>query len=180
MVADNAPLRSPRIQTEVRLTPTYMPENDWTRAIRLAPGLLTVCLVVFFANAASAESDIADTMENRRALAERYVAVALPVMLEDIEEASAENIPAGLERDLYLQMIGDVLTIESLEAIIVPALTTHFTVREIEALSEFYETPVGNAILTKYSAYIADIQPGIVDLVLQALSRTQEALGVRE
>ena len=127
-----------------------------------------------------AESDIADTMENRRALAERYVAVALPVMLKDIEEASAKNIPDGVERDLYLQMIGEALTIESLEAIIVPSLMTHFTVEEIEALSAFYETPVGNAILTKYPAYIADIQPGIVDIVLQALSRTNEALGVRE
>ena len=164
----------------MRPTRNFTREYDPTRVIRLAPGLLAACLVAFFANAASAGSDIADTMENRRALAERYVAVALPVMLEDIEEASAENIPAGVERDLYLQMIGDVLTIESLEAIIVPALTTHFTIREIEALSEFYETPVGNAILTKYSAYVADIQPGIVDLVLQALSRTQEALGARE
>ncbi|MDE0390669.1 MAG: DUF2059 domain-containing protein [Rhodospirillales bacterium] len=177
---DNAALRSPRMQTELRLTRTHTPENDLTRAIMLAPGLLAVCLIVFFANAALADSDIADTMENRRALAERHVALTLPVMLKDIEEASAETFPAGVERDLYLQMIREVLNIESLEAIIVPAMTTHFTVEEIEALSEFYETPAGSAILTKYSAYIADMQPGLVDIVLQALSRTKEALGMKE
>ena len=168
------------MRTELRLTPTCTPAHDRARAIGLAPGFLAVCLIVFFAHAALAGSDIADTMANRRALAERHVAVALPVMLKDIEEASAENFPDGVERDLYLQMIGEVLTIESLEAIVVPAMTTHFTVEEIEALSVFYETSVGNAILTKYSAYIADIQPGIVDIVLQALSRTQEALGAKE
>ena len=52
---------------------------------------IPVCLIVFVANVSLAQSDIADTMENHRALAEHYAAIPLPLMLKDIEEASAES-----------------------------------------------------------------------------------------
>ena len=52
---------------------------------------IPVCLIVFVANVSLAQRDIADTMENRRAIAERYAALSLPLMLKDIEEASAES-----------------------------------------------------------------------------------------
>ena len=52
---------------------------------------IPVCLIVFVANVSLAQSDIAGTMETRRAIAERYAALSLPLMLKDIEEASAES-----------------------------------------------------------------------------------------
>ena len=55
------------------------------------PPDIPVCPIVFVANVSLAQSDIADTMENRRALAEHYAAISLPLMLKDIEEASAES-----------------------------------------------------------------------------------------
>ena len=52
---------------------------------------IPVCLIVFVANVSQAQSDITGKIENRRALAERYAAISLPVMLKDIEETSAES-----------------------------------------------------------------------------------------
>ena len=65
--------------------------NTIVRAMWIAWGLLLICLVVFVANVSLAQSNIADTMENRRALAEHYAAISLPLMLKDIEVASAES-----------------------------------------------------------------------------------------
>ena len=52
---------------------------------------IPICLIVFVANVSLAQSNIADTMENRRALAEHYAALSLSLMLKDIEVASAES-----------------------------------------------------------------------------------------
>ena len=52
---------------------------------------IPVCLIVFVANVSQAQSDIAGKIETRRVLAERYAALSLPLMPNDIEEASAES-----------------------------------------------------------------------------------------
>ena len=52
---------------------------------------IPICLIVFVANVSQAQSDITGKIETRRALAERYAALSLPVMLKDIEETSAES-----------------------------------------------------------------------------------------
>ena len=52
---------------------------------------IPVCLIVFVANVSQAQSDITGKIETRRVLAERYAALSLPLMPNDIEEASAES-----------------------------------------------------------------------------------------
>ncbi len=53
----------------------------------------------------------------------------------------------------------------------VPAMVRNFTADEIEALVDFYSSPIGISIMKKFPGYLADVQPGIVRLVLQSLQR---------
>ena len=62
------------------------------------PPDIPVCLIVFVANVSQAQSDITGKIETRRVLAERYAALSLPLMPNDIEEASA--VVLGFEIDL--------------------------------------------------------------------------------
>ena len=142
----------------------------WTAQI--ARGVLSVCLVVLGATVAAAQSNPPDTMDNRRMLAQHYADVTMPVMLEDVKEGTTKNIPAGPQRDRVRKLLNEVLTIETLEEIAIPAMVRHFTVEELSALIEFYQSPVGNSILRKFGAFTADIQPAVMEIVLEAVLST--------
>ena len=119
------------------------------RVVWFAQGLSAIVLVVASVGIAIAQSDAIGDLDNRRALAEQLAAETLPVMLEDVEANTVNRFPDGPERDLYRQLLKEVLVVEKMAEILVPAIARHFTSEEIMALLAFYRSPVGRSILNK-------------------------------
>ena len=48
-----------------------------------------------------------------------------------------------------------------LERAVVSSMVRHFTVRELNALADFYGSPEGRSAMNKFGAYMADVMPVI-------------------
>lgn len=144
--------------------------------MRIVRGLLVVVLTILIANAAAAADT--DTLESRRAAAERYMLTTLPLMLLDLEEAAVPRFLEGAERELYRRMMHEtfveMFTKDNQERLLIAPMVRHFTTAEIEAMNAFYTSPIGQSVLRKFGRYMADIQPAIMELVAQAIRRTME------
>ena len=147
---------------------------------RMAIRSLQVCILALMVGAAAAQSGVDEKLDERLALAEQVAAVTIPIILEDVEARALATAPAGPERDVFQEFLKEVVVVEELAEVLVPAVARHFTAEEIGALLEFYDSPVGTSILKKYGAYTAEVQPAISALVLKAVRRAQEALGTNE
>ena len=150
------------------------------RVTSFAQGLSAIVLAVANVGIAIAQSDAIGDLDHRRALAEQLAAETLPIMFEDVEANTVNGFPEGPERDLYRQLLKEVLVVGKMAEILVPVIARHFTSEEIMALLAFYQSPVGSSILNKFGAYSAEIQPAISAMVYEAMERTADALETRD
>lgn len=117
-------------------------------------------------------ADIPDTLGNRLAAAQRYLdAVSMEAMMLDVATESAKNFPEDA-RPSYIQYMTKTIRLNVIEGAALTAMTQHFTVKELNALAEFYGSPEGRSAMKKFGAYMADITP----TVLQELQRAQKQL----
>lgn len=117
---------------------------------------------------------VLDTQENRIAAARQYVRVApLKNMIDDSVGEIAKNLPED-QRAQFVHLMTKVIRIELLEDSAVTSLVKHFTVSEINALAEFYGSPVGQSILKKLGKYMADVMPVIQREIIRAGNAIQE------
>jgi hypothetical protein len=124
--------------------------------------------------AVSAAAQPADTPENRRAAAARYIA-AIPVetMVTDmIDGMTAQQPPAN--RSAFKTMMRKLMRVDFIERITVDGMTKHFTVQEIDAMTRFYASPEGQSITKKFGPYMADIMPAIQQEVIRAAQKAAE------
>jgi len=103
--------------------------------------------------------DIPDTPGNRQAAAERYLAIApMDSMMRDTIEKTSENFPEG-QRKIFVEFMTKYVRINVLERAAVSSMVRHFTVRELNALADFYGSPEGRSVMNKFGAYMADVMP---------------------
>ena len=104
---------------------------------------------------------VPDTPANRLAAAKRYLKAVPPMeMVWETLSQLANQIPEE-RREEFKKALTQVVTSERIEKITLDAITKHFTVREIDALSAFYGSPEGRSITKKFTAYMADVMPAI-------------------
>ena len=104
---------------------------------------------------------LADTPANRLAAAKRYLKAVPPSeMVADTLDRVADQVPAE-RREEFKKALAKVVSSERIEALTLQAVTKHFTVKEINALTAFYGSPEGRSITKKFSAYMADVMPVI-------------------
>ena len=87
------------------------------RVTLFAHGLTAIILVVTNVGVAIAQSDVIGDRDNRRALAEQLAAETLPIMFEDVEANTVNRFPEGPERELYRQLLKEVLVVERMAEI---------------------------------------------------------------
>ena len=120
-------------------------------------------------------ADIPDTPGNRQASAERYLSVApLDSMMKDMVEKTAENLPTG-ERKAYVEFMTKYVRIQVLERSVVSSMVRHFTVRELNALADFYGSPEGRSAMKKFGVYMADVMPVIQQEMARAVQQYKDA-----
>ncbi len=118
---------------------------------------------------------VADTPENRRREAERYLQATPPkAMFADLAEKAAMNLPPA-DREKFKQMMTSSLDIDALTKAMTDAMVKHFTADELKALADFYGSPVGKSAMSKFGAYMAEIMPTIQAEMVKAQAKANQS-----
>jgi uncharacterized protein len=111
--------------------------------------------------------DIADNADNRQAAAKRYLGVApIENMMREAVESTSRNLPEE-QRKTFVEFMTKSLKIDVLEKSVVSTMANHFTVGELNALTDFYGSPEGKSAMKKFGAYMSEIMP----VIQQEMSR---------
>jgi hypothetical protein len=114
--------------------------------------------------AAAAIAQAPDTVESRRAAAERFAElVDVQPIIDKCLEGLSDLKPE--ERQRIRVLLKKHLDVARLRELKVSAMASTFTTRELTAMDEFYRTPEGRSILVKYGAYLANVLPAVSEEV---------------
>lgn len=139
--------------------------------------ILSVVLLIFLSACAGLKKEAADTPENRKAQAEKYLQVnSFEEMLNDSVSEMSKQIPEE-NRQKFVDGMKGGIQVDALKTVAIESMTKHFTVKELEALTAFYGSPEGKSVMKKFGAYMADVMPVIQQQVMQALQSQQGLLG---
>ncbi len=119
------------------------------------------------------EAQVTDTADARRDAALKYLAsVPTDTIVDDMTNELAKQIPAT-RRDEFVRLMKKVIPLDRIKALTVDAMVKHFTVPEIEAMTKFYGSVEGKAIMRKSGVYMGEILPRIQAEVLEALQKVR-------
>ena len=114
---------------------------------------------------------ISDTHGNRMVAAQRYLdAVPMDELMTNASAEMVKNMPAE-SREPFITMMTETIRIDVLENAALASMATHFTVQEINALTDFYTSPVGKSDMNKFGLYMADIMPVIQQEIIRAVQQ---------
>ena len=110
-----------------------------------------------------------DTEQERVAAAKRYLEVAqMSRITDDTVTELAKSLPAE-QRGKFLQFMREAVRPEVLERAALASMVKVFTTQEINALADFYGSPVGKSAMSKFGLYMADVMPVIQQEMLRAM-----------
>ena len=131
--------------------------------------VFSLCLT----NASADVKPIKDTTQNRIAEANRYLSVMPPKdMLIDMVQKMSVQIPMG-----NLQTFTDLMTkhldLGKLRLILRDSMVRNFTAEELQALANFYGSPIGRSAMKKFGQYAADVMLHIQPLMIDAVKKAK-------
>ena len=114
-----------------------------------------------------------DTKEARIQAAERYLA-AVPIsqLLEDTFREMSKSLPEAI-REGFIAQMRIVVRADILEAATRASLIRHFTVDELNTMTEFYSSPHGASAMRKFGAYMADVMPAVQEEMIFGLDHME-------
>ena len=117
-----------------------------------------------------------DIVENRKTAAEQYQAVEkLEERFAEAVQAQAQEMPTGLHEMIFTRITQNI-RIEKLKSAQLELLVKYFTVKELEALRRFYETPEGASLQKKLAKLEEEFQPQVATEALHAVQETLREL----
>ena len=138
----------------------------------LAPALLLACLSA----APAAADEPPDTPANRYLAAEEYLKIyPLDMMMADTTDELLKVIPPE-QHEAFLESVKQVTKRLNLEELTIYAIVKHFTVQEINALTEFYSSPEGQSIMKKFPVYMKGIMPQFMSVFPEVISAVEEKM----
>lgn len=134
--------------------------------------LLTLIICVFAAmldtscsKSATTTLALPDTPENRRIVSQQYLnTVGIEDTYNNIMLSVAQVLPENM-RSSYKETVNKFFSKEKVAKLTEDALVKHFTVAEINAMIDFYNTPEGASIAKKMGPYTADAMAEIQSAV---------------
>jgi hypothetical protein len=115
-----------------------------------------------------------DNLQQRLDAAESYWRVAgFAKMLDDTIVELAKNYPAeGQEHFIYFMR--QTIDEQRIAEIGINATASVFSLQEIEALSAFYDSDIGQAVLQKLPKFMGIIQPAIQAEIIRSITEFSE------
>lgn len=120
-----------------------------------------------------------DSPEQRREAALRYAETSpMADMFRDAVFEISKQLPEDQRRGFQEFMLKHV-RIEILEEAAIDSMVKHFTAEELNAIADFYGSPLGRSSMKKFGVYMADIMPSMEKEMMRAAkayeaSRQQE------
>jgi len=122
----------------------------------------------FFLQLNSFASGLPDTHGNRLVAARKYLEVApMKEMSRDMIAETAKNLPANI-RQQYIQYMTQFIRVDVLESTALASMAKHFTLKELNALANFYGSPEGRSAMKKFGVYMGDVMPVIQQEMMRA------------
>ena len=113
-----------------------------------------------------------DSPERRKQEAARYMEATPPqALFADMAEQMAKNMPPE-QRDVFKTTLTKHLDIAAISSAITEAMERNFTADELQALANFYGSPVGKSAMRKFGTYMADVMPAIQAEMAKAMAKT--------
>ena len=135
---------------------------------------LIVALALLATSMPGWTADAADTVETRKAAAERYLkATDMGALIESGLEAGIQTLSPDQRRE-FMEIARRHIRIDALEALALAAMVKNFTTRELDALASFYGSPEGRSAMAKMGNYMADVMP-IVQAEMERVGREIQA-----
>ena len=129
--------------------------------------VLFVCSLVGLMGLAMAD-EVPDSAGNRQAAAERYLEVSgFEVMVRHAAEGLALNLHED-QRQQFVSFFTDYVHADALRRTMTASMVRHFTLRELNALADFYGSPAGQSALHKFGVYMADVTPAMEQEIARA------------
>ena len=117
-----------------------------------------------------------DSPERRKQEAARYMEATPPqALFADMAEQMAKNMPPE-QRDTFKTTLTKHLDIAAITSAITEAMVRNFTADELQALANFYGSPVGKSAMKKFGTYMADVMPAIQAEMSKAMAKTNREL----
>jgi Uncharacterized protein conserved in bacteria (DUF2059) len=124
-------------------------------------------------NASADVKPIKDTTQNRIAEANRYLSVMPPKdMLIDMVQKMSIQIPVE-KRQLFTDLMTKHLDLSKFTSIVRDSMVKNFTAEELQALANFYGSPIGRSAMKKFGQYMADAMPHIQSLMIDAFQKAK-------
>ncbi len=130
-------------------------------------GLRLLILLLLLLPAAHASAS--DSEAERVAAAKRYLNVAQMTKMADDTMAELAKALPDEQRTHFLKFMHDAVRPEVLEKAAMASMVKVFTAEELNALADFFGSPVGVSAMGKFGAYIADVMPVIQQEMFRAL-----------
>jgi len=138
--------------------------------------IVAIALLLISTSLYAKDVKIEDTAENRLSEANRYLNIMPPKdMLTDLVYKMSKQLPENKQKLFHDLMINN-LDIDNFTKIMRDAMVNHFTAEELEALANFYNSPVGKSAMTKFGDYMAEAMPQIQVLMVEAAQKTKKQM----
>ena len=125
--------------------------------------LLPACLLA----GPAAAGDLQDSPANRHRAAEAYLeAYPLEALMRDTTGAMLQAVPPEYH-EAFREAMKEAMDRVNIKELSINAIVKHFTVKEISAMAEFYASPEGQSITKKFPAYMEEMLPAIIGIVLE-------------
>lgn len=125
--------------------------------------------------AASPAQALEDTPRNREQQVERYLkAIPAEMLFNDVTERMSRDMPTG-EREAFRSAMKQSVDFPALTSAMRNAMLKTFTADELQALTDFYSSPIGRSAVAKMGAYMAELAPVVTAEINRAQASLQRA-----
>ena len=115
-------------------------------------------------------ADAADTPEARAVAVDRYVrAVPFDQFMHEIASEMSNQL-APEQRSDFVHFITKEVRLDLIESAAKQSLAKHLTLKELNALSDFMESPEGKSAMSKMKYYMADVMPFVQQEIARAMA----------
>jgi len=124
-------------------------------------------------NASADVNPMKDTTQNRIAEANRFLSAMPPKdMLNDFVQQMSAQMPVK-KRQLFADIMTKHLDLNKFTLIVRGAMVKNFTAEELQALANFYSSPIGRSAMKKFGKYMVDAMPHVRSLMADAFQKAK-------
>ncbi len=115
-----------------------------------------------------------DTPQSREQQADRYLTAVPPEgMIDELLSRTADTLPPA-DQDQFKTLVSKHLDRARITAAIRAAMAKSFTADELQALADFYGSPLGKSAMAKMQNYQAELAPTLMSEFQTAVTAAEE------